>query len=239
MSRRRRIATALMGVAASLIAVAAFAESEAPPALSREWSGEAPRVEATCEPDDLRFAGAPMFRVRAPAAGRVHFLARKERCRGNCPHLRADSLAPGDIAFAGPEDRGFRCVAAGTPQGRLTGGFLAAENLVPATPDTALSGAFLLGTWRRDSTSLIRFFTRGPEGIVAQGSGTWRGAGTINEGGFSAAFTAIPPLLLLRDGGCAVIFERRGPYLLVNDNARCGGNNVRFVGIYIRQRPQR
>ena len=239
MSCRRRISIALLGMAATLATAAAFAESEAPQPLSREWRGEAPRVGATCEPDDLRFAAAPMFRVRAATAGRVHFLARKERCRGNCPHLRADSLAPGDIVFAGPEDRGFRCVAAGTPQGRLTGGFLAAENLAPAMPDTVLSGAFLIGTWRRHSSSLIRFFTRGPEGIVAQGSGTWRGTGTVNEGGFSAGFMLIPPVLLLRDGACAVIFERRGPYLLVNDNARCGGNNVRFVGIYIRQPPQR
>jgi len=38
-----------------------------------------------------------------------------------------------------------------------------------------------------------------------------------------------------RDAACAVTLERRGPYLLVNDNARCGGNNVRFVGIYIRR----
>lgn len=59
----------------------------------------------------------------------------------------------------------------------------------------------------------------------------------VNEGGCRAEFQpSIDPANTIRDGGCAVMLERRGPYLLANDNARCGGNNVRFVGIYIRRR---
>src|SRR5262245_8771950 len=90
----------------------ALAQGDAPPPLSKEWAGEAPRVAATCEPSDLRFAGAPMFRiVSGTATGRAHFYSRKAPCpAGLCPNRRADFLVDDDVVFAGPVDRGFRCV---------------------------------------------------------------------------------------------------------------------------------
>jgi len=221
------------------MAPSAWAQAEAPPPLSREWAGEAPRIGATCEPGDLRFAAAPMFRiVTGTASGRVHFFARKLACRAGaiCAHRRADYLVDDDVVFAGPADRGFRCVAYGTRAGELVAGFLATEHLEPVTPERTLDAEFLIGEWRRDAASRIRIAGAGLAGLRADGAGVWKGPNTINEGGFRAEFRpGIDPVAILRDDGCAVAIERRGPYLLANDNARCGGNNVRFVGIYSRR----
>lgn len=228
------------GLAAAAFAAAgaaALAQSDTPPALSKEWAGEAPRVAATCEAGDLRFAAAPMFRVvSGTATGRAHFYARKAPCRGSvCAHRRPDFLVDEDVVFAGPVDRGFRCVA-GARGGELVGGFLPTEHLVAVAPDAALDPDFLVGQWRRDEASRIRIAGAGLAGLRASGSGVWRGRGTINEGEFLADFrVGADTTATIRDGGCAVTLERRGPYLLANDNGRCGGNNVRFVGIYIKR----
>ena len=216
---------------------AALAQGDAPAPLSKEWAGEVPRVAATCEPGDLRFAAAPMFRVvSGTATGRAHFYSRKAPCpAGLCPNRRADFLVDDVVVLAGPVDRGFRCVA-GARGGELVGGFLPIEHLVSISPDTALDAEFLIGQWRRDEASRIRIAGAGLAGLRAAGTGVWRGRGTINEGEFLADFrVGADTTATFRDGGCAVTLERRGPYLLANDNGRCGGNNVRFVGIYIKR----
>ena len=88
------------------------------------------------------------------------------------------------------------------------------------------------------STSRIAIRAAGAAGIAASGEGHWKGVASVNVGEFHAKADAVSsPVFVLREGsdGCAVALERRGPYLLANDNERCGGHNVRFVGIYIRQ----
>lgn len=244
----REIATtnwrAVFAMGAVFVVADATAEAETrddadPAPLSREWAGEPPRIDTACEPGDLRFAGAPMFRIVAGnASGRVHFLARKIQCRAGaiCAHRRAGYLVDDDAVFAGPADGGFRCVAFGTRAGELVGGFVTIEHLVPVQAERTLDTAFLIGHWRRDSGSRIRIAAAGLAGLRADGDGTWKGVNTINEGGFRAEFRAgADPVIVVRDDGCAVTLERRGPYLLANDNGRCGGNNVRFVGIYMRR----
>jgi hypothetical protein len=242
MDARDCLSAALLGLLAALAPAAALAETGAvPKPLSQEWAGEAPRIEAACETGDLRFAAAPLFRIAAGnASGRVHFFAKKEPCRGaaRCPHVRAAYLVSGDVVFAGPEDRGFRCVAYGTRRGALIGGFVPATNLMAYEPETKLERAFLLGAWRRDESSGLEIRADGAAGIEVSGNGYWQGVSSVNIGEFSAKSDAVAsPVLVLREeeDGCTVVLERRGPYLLVNDNARCGGRNVRFVGIYIRQ----
>lgn len=242
MNARDGLSAALLALLAALAPAAAPAETGvAPKPLSQEWSGEAPRVEDNCEAGDLRFAAAPLFRVTAGnAAGRVHLFAKKEPCRGaaRCPQVRAAYLVSGDVVFAGPEDRGFRCVAYGTRRGALVGGFVPAANLIAFSPETKLERAFLLGAWRRDEASGLTIRADGAAGVAVSGNGYWKGVSSVNVGEFSAKAAAVAgPVLVLReeDDGCTVVLERRGPYLLVNDNARCGGHNVRFVGIYIRK----
>ncbi len=98
--------------------------------------------------------------------------------------------------------------------------------------------SFLLGAWRRDEASALTIRADGAAGVAVSGDGHWKGVSSVNVGAFHAkAASVTSPTLLLREeeDGCMVVLERRGPYLLINDNARCGGHNVRSVGIYIRK----
>ncbi len=242
MDVRNCLSAALLGLAAALAPPAALAETNAvPKPLSQEWAGDPPKIEESCEPADDRYAVAPLFRIMPARPGdRVHLLARKQPCAEGapCPHRRRSYLVGGDVVFGGPEDRGFRCVYFGSRRAALVTGFVPARLLAPMEPEAALSRAFLIGTWRRDVASGFVIRADGAAGIAVSGSGYWKGMSSVNVGEFSAkAASVASPLLVLReeDDGCTVVIERRGPYLLVNDNARCGGHNVRFVGIYIRQ----
>lgn len=231
MDVRYRLSAVLLGLAAALASPAlAFAETgTAPKPLSQEWAGDPPKIEESCEPADDRYAAAPLFRiVPAKPGDRVPLLARKQLCAEGapCPHRRRSFLAGGDVVFGGPEDRGFRCVYFGSRRGVLVAGFVAARQLALVEPETALTRAFMLGAWRRDVASSIAIRADGAAGIAVTGSGYWKGASGVNVGEFSAKAVAVAgPVLVLReeDEGCAVVLERRGPYLLVNDNARCGG----------------
>jgi hypothetical protein len=242
MFRTQRFFSATATLIAWLLAEAAAAQSGAPPkSLSQEWADDPPAVEERCETYNERYAMAPLFRVVAGQPGeRVHFFSRKQPCAEGapCPHRRQSYLVAGDVVFGGPEDRGFRCVYFGTRRGQMVAGFVGTKNLTPIAAETKLDRAFLLGAWRRDEASGIRIRPRGAAGIEVDGDGFWKSAASVNVGEFHAKADAIAsPVLVLEEekDGCTVVLERRGPYLLVNDNARCGGHNVRFVGIYIRQ----
>lgn len=237
-----RLLALVSALAASLAASAASAQNEGvPKPLSREWADDPPAVEDTCEAGNDRYAFAPLFRIATGKPGeRVHFLTRKQPCAeaARCPHRRQSYVVAGDTVLAGPEDRGFRCVYFGTRRGPMAAGFVPVGNLAAAETEMKLDRAFLLGRWRRDEASGIRIRASGVAGIEVDGEGYWKSAASVNVGEFHAKAASIAsPVLVLReeDDGCTVVLERRGPYLLVNDNARCGVHNVRFVGIYIRQ----
>jgi len=229
-----------VGVLAALALAAAFAgaaqaESEATPKPLSKAYAEPPRIADSCESGDLRMAGAPMFRVAG--RGRLHMLEMSRQCfSARCGRALAPYITRADVVFGGPEQRGVRCVEYGTRQGTLRAGFVPAANLAPAEAERVLKADFLVGVWR-DGANSIRVAANRANRLVITGAGVYKGTGpTPNEGGFNAEAPIGPTdPLVLRDGGCIVVLERRGPFLLANDNERCGGNNVRFVGIYVRR----
>ena len=242
MNARDRLPVMVPVLLLALAPAVALAETDAvPKPLSQEWAGDRPKIEERCEPSDDRYATAPLFRIAPPKPGdRVYLFARKEPCAvgARCPHRQRSYLVAGDIVLGSTEDRGYRCVYFGSRRGELITGFVPAQSLVPVAPETALDRGFLLGAWRRDAASRLVIRADVAAGIAVSGSGYWKGASSVNVGEFGAKAGAVTsPLLVLREeaDGCMVVIERRGPFLLANDNERSGGHNVRFVGIYIRQ----
>lgn len=233
-------AAALAAFVAALPGLAAAESAPAPKPFSQEWVNDPPPVEDECVPANDRYALAPLFRIVPEKRGeRVYLLTKKQACvgGGRCPQRQRSYLVFGDIVLGGPEDRGFRCVYFGTQRGVLVTGFVPVQALARATAETTITAAWLAGEWRRDEASHIRVTAAGGNKLRFVGDGYWQGMQSRNIGGFVAVADVAPgPTLVVReDDSCAVVFERRGPYLLVNDNARCGGHNVRFAGIYFRR----
>ncbi len=79
------------------------------------------------------------------------------------------------------------------------------------------------------------------DSLSGEGEAYWPGKNIMpaNEGAFAGAakpsgnhlvFAGDPP------GTCEVRMVLAGPFLLVTDNRVCGGHNVSFSGIWVRQR---
>jgi hypothetical protein len=136
----------------------------------------------------------------------------------------------------GSEHDGYRCAYYGTAKGDIVAGFLPVAALESAEDDGKLDSAFLSGTWTALSQNPITFAPAGDTKVQARGSATWHGRpGVVHSGAFTATAEPHGDSAELRDHECEVKIRRRGPYLVVADNSRCGGANVHFQGIYVKK----
>jgi hypothetical protein len=213
-------------------------------ASSVQVRGEAPRPKETCLTYDSRYEEAPLMRVKAGiAAAKMNFRKEAKACPADstaCPWRQKAYLVPGDVAFVGPELRGFRCAYYGTANGDIVAGFLPTDAL-EVTPDGGnLDAAFLSGTWAHLGLNPITFTSADGKAVHAKGKGIWHGLpGVVHSGSFSATAEPKGDSIEFRESdgglGCEVKIGRRGPYLVVSDNSYCGGMNVRFQGIYVKR----
>lgn len=192
-----------------------------------------------CVTYDDRYSAAPLYRVR-PAAGSQSLFRRPMICTfgHGCRDAVVQDVRADDVLLASAPRDGFRCAYLGTPQGSLVAGFIADSMIepVPETPD--VDAAFLRGRWNGFGGAAHVTFTADGATLRITGEATWRGFTTINIGAIDAPvviepgrFTAHEPI-----ADCTVTGTRRGPYLVLRDNSQCGGMNVRFSGIFTRQR---
>ena len=144
----------------------------------------------------------------------------------------------GDAVLASAPRNGFRCVYYGTARGSLITGFLPESALTPAPETPALDAAFLRGRWNGPGGAAHVVFAGAEAALRVTGEAVWRGFTSVNIGEIDApvrldaeAFTAHEPI-----ADCTLTGTRRGPYLVIRDNSQCGGMNVRFYGIFTRQR---
>lgn len=199
---------------------------------------------AECLTYDSAYESAPLFEIKADAGQqRVYLFNRTERCPGEqpCASRQKSFLVAGDVVFAGPPARGFRCAYYGTAKGKIVAGFVPIENLESLSEDNGLSQEFVTGSWAYDDDT-IAIKPAGSGQVAGEGHATYQTATTINEGDFSgqAPIQTGQKELVFKDGegdtACIVTLRRRGPYLIAEDNSMCGGMNVRFNGIYTRVR---
>ena len=210
------------------------------PQFPAAFAQEQPKVEQECLSYDSAYENAPLFVVHASAGEQRTYLYRKtRRCPDDKPcELRQKAyLVTGDVVFAGPPNRGFRCSYYGSSSGKIVAGFIPIDNLAPLTENNGLSIEFVIGTWKYEDDS-IDIKTAGDGRVSGDGQAYYRTAETENDGAFSAQarLTAGQKELVFREGNdqasCVVTLRRRGPYLIASDNGNCGGMNVSFNGIY-------
>lgn len=140
------------------------------------------------------------------------------------------TLGIGDqVLVGGPKTDDFRCAAFGDDTGALVVGFLPVANLQKVFSDeTELSQGFLEGSWASNAGT-IAFAKRGD--TVVKGTVTDPSGRELLE---SDARVEPAKMKLVDDEDddttCRITIERRGRYLFVADNSRCGGK-ARFFGI--------
>jgi hypothetical protein len=224
----------------TLVAMLAAGLPDLPAALADEQ----PKVEQECLSYESAYENAPLFVVKtSPGEERAWLYKKTEPCPKDkpCGSRQKAYLLSGDVVFAGPPNRGFRCAYYGRPNGKIVAGFIPDDDLKPLAEDTSMSIDFVIGTWNYESDSIVIKAAAAGQ-VSGDGQATYQTAETVNEGGFSAQapLAAGQKELVFKDGNdeasCLVKLHRRGPYLVASDNNYCGGLNVRFDGIYTKAR---
>lgn len=169
-------------------------------------------------------------------------------------------VLPGDLLLAGPAMEDFTCATYISPKARRvkgqlreTTGFVPLAELKevknPAPQPTDWSG-----TWSRSAEAEIRVEVEasGKIRIAGQASYGAHDPGRVSRGAVNVGeldgIVARPTsnMIALGEGydgsrpfgedrsECRAKLRLFGPYLVVEDNGGCGGNNVSFTGVYVR-----
>lgn len=194
---------------------------------------------------------ARLMRVAAPAKTFFHDRD-TDRCKGFCP--RKAFVLKGDAVLVLGQAAGFVEAEYVNAKGVATRGWLRAKDLM-ADPGPKQAPSFWMGNWKRIEADIaIRPGTKAGT-LSITGDALWgsldpervkRGAvnigqieGVVTPKGFQLSFAmgenGTLPFEEVDEYGCAVRMRLMPPYLLVDDNNRCGGHNVSFSGTYVRK----
>ena len=156
---------------------------------------------------------------------------------------------------AGGTEGAFTCVIRADARGRLTTGWIPTAALAPPPEVPPLRAADWIGRWHSGPDRYLVVSATLEGALVLRGEAregaraarrTARPAvhhgvldARIETDGDDAAFTvgedgATRPDVPEEAALCRVILRRRGPYLIVQDNRRCGEAGVSFTGPYRR-----
>jgi hypothetical protein len=217
-----------------------------------------PVVVAHAAPVDCELVSqnnAALARV-VTAEARLNFIAGPGKRTPACPSAESDCrlrafLVPGDEVLVNATDDLFVCATFKSQAGIETTGWLPRSALQIPAPAPAQQWD---GKWQRDKETEIVLKSHGDE-VKVSGTTTWGGSdpkrvkmGSVHEGQLDDEGKARGQVLAIgydpdRSGfpppegaapGCAAQLKLFGRYLMVEDNARCGGVNVSFTGLYVR-----
>jgi hypothetical protein len=194
----------------------------------------------------------------ATAADRIHFIKDAGALPG-CPNqkpacLEGAYLVPGDHVIVSMQRPAFVCATYINAKGGDRSGWLPAEAV---TFDRAAPVGLpdWLGTWSRveaeitvkpEKTGALQiegeatYGAMDPARVRRGGVNTGMIEGAVTPAGDRLSFAIVGDATLPVDKGdefsCSVWMQRIGPWLVVDDNNRCGGANVTFRGVYSRKR---
>jgi hypothetical protein len=213
------------------------------------------RAGAECRRVALDIASRPVIAHVVATTPRLPFVKAADEDPG-CPaagprcEKRAYVIAGDLVAHDDTPISGFVCATYVNAKGRATSGWLPLHALRPQAPPHD-SPRDWLGSWFAHDYAEITIVEGAAGKLHITGSATY-GAddprrvaiGGVNLGDIAFEATPRSGIVALPDNAdqpaegdgydCAVRMQRFGPYLLVQDNMHCGGNNVTFQGIYAR-----
>jgi hypothetical protein len=182
-----------------------------------------PRVNFIKSPYDDDFTAAA-----CPAATKA--------CRKNA------TLMTGDLVLVGKTRGDFICVSYQSPLANnqiWANGWLPGAALTPVAPMPSPKTADWIGIWRHPGGSIgIRNGDGGQ--LQVEGETVLATARDFHNGSFKTRVVPHDESIAFADDGgsygdgCEVRMQRIGPWLMVADNAGCGGAGVSFTGLYRR-----
>lgn len=165
-------------------------------------------------------------------------------------------LVAGDVVVISRRQGDFACASYLNGQGQATAGWLPMQALQPISAPPVPAMQAWAGRWQGSRSLGQRIdIVAGKAALRVEGSATWgsddpervrRGgintgslqAETVPQGGALAFATDKSDRTVPYDQGdpleCRARMMLLGPYLVVQDNLRCGGMNVSFSGLYRR-----
>ncbi len=170
---------------------------------------------------------------------------------------RKGFVVSGDVVIVSSRQNGFACAQYVDARGLETTGWLPASALTeePAAAPASLND--WAGEWSGNPEQSISVKAgKGARMVVLHGDATYGALdparvkrGAVNIGAFDANVRLDGNLVAfaIGDGGktlpydkgeefaCKIRMVRLGPFLMVEDNRQCGGNNVSFAGDYRRK----
>jgi len=200
-------------------------------------------ANASCGWGDINLRNAQAA-VVTPA--KQHFVKHADasnHCPSDSKECQAKAyLIRGDVVLTGTREGNYVCTGYVTARGDMLLEWLPAASLEAAPADQQKPDDWT-GKWRVFDNGI----TIAPQGdaLAVDGDATWRMGDNVHIGelhgvvkpengqiAFAMANDKTVPYTQGSPDECAVKMIRRGPYLVVEDNYKCGGLNVSFTGFY-------
>lgn len=179
-----------------------------------------------------------LAKVTGDRRTRTYFFSDDDDCPSRAAKCKTRSyLIAGDQVLVSRRYGAWICAWYQPQRGSETVGWLPADSLVISEQAAQPALEKWIGRWNYyDQTLNIR---RGSKRgfLSVKGDAVWRGMGdNVNVGSVKAVALPQGNELILIEEECRVTLKSVGDYIIAMDNSECGGMNVRFNGVYRKQR---
>ncbi len=181
-------------------------------------------------------------KVKIKKGERAYFYSDDDGCpNGN--NCRAKSyLVTNNEVIVSRNFGDYSCVWYQPQKGAETAGWIATKNLEFLKNSTQILSNDWLGAWVYYSNDIEIGKAKKSGFLKVSGNAIWKGLGdNIHTGEMDGLAKPLGNLLSIGEKetdefACKVRLYRVGKYLIASDNLNCGGVNVTFSGVYLRQK---
>jgi hypothetical protein len=201
--------------------------------IAVSWCAAQDRPKTLCSFDG--FSANPILAEIATAKTTVGYIG----CSSGQNCLSA-KLAPGDPVVVYQAEGDWTCGYLSQAKGAGPG-WVRSNDIRPVHVDAAPPLDAWVGTWANGDDRIRIQTSKAPGKLELQGEAVWHGRtkDAVHTGDFSGAAAPVGSHLHFVESGadsCTIDLTLIGKYLVANDNNLCGGENVRFWGIWKRAR---